>query len=80
MRGFGTDRGVQKPQSLADVICERSLWCLAGEIVVRVVVEITADFEEWPAKEKIVGEIIQGSAKRLQPGCVNAAGKFRQEW
>ena len=23
---------------------------------------------------------IQGSAKRLRPGCVNAAGKLRQEW
>ena len=23
---------------------------------------------------------LQGSAKRLQPGCMNAAGKLRQEW
>ena len=23
---------------------------------------------------------VQGSAKRPRPGCVNAAGKLRQEW
>ena len=23
---------------------------------------------------------VQGSAKRLRPGCVNAAGKLRQKW
>ena len=32
------------------------------------------------ASEKKVGHIVQGSAKRQAPGCVNAVGNARPKW
>ena len=79
-------RGEDRFRLWADLsLCPQSRWSIGPFSAFRLMVSVVhkrcgAKKREKKKKRAKEGRKLQGSAKRLLPGCENAAGKLRQKW